>query len=147
MAFDAFLKITDGAGHILIQGESTDKVHLNEIVIDSFSWGEANAGQAALQDFEFTAPTSKASPLLMLACATGRRFPEADLTLRKAGGTGQVEFVKIRLLDTQVSSYNVGGNSGDGLPGDQFTIAFGEIDFKYTVARTGEVVEATYQPV
>src|SRR5215475_12689041 len=138
MAFDAFLKITDAAGNILIQGESTDKTHPNEIEIDSFSWGVANTGasssgggtgKASVQDFQFTAPVSKASPNLMLVCATGRHFPEADPTLRKAG----FEFMKIRLDDCLISSYEVGGNASDGQPEDEFSIAFVKIDFTYTV--------------
>jgi type VI secretion system secreted protein Hcp len=146
MAFNAFLKIRDSAGNILIQGESTDKSHPREIVIDSFSWGLASTGGAApaVQDLQLTAPMSKASPNLMLACATGRRFPEADLTLRKATSTGQIEFVKLRFFDALISSYNVGGNHATGLPEDQFSIAFDKIDFLYTVSRTGEMVETSF---
>jgi len=75
MAFGAFLKIEG------IDGESQDKDHKGEIEIDSFSWGVTNTstggggggstGKAVSQDFHFTAPLSKASPNLMLACCTG----------------------------------------------------------------------------
>jgi type VI secretion system secreted protein Hcp len=151
MAFDAFLKIEG------IDGESTDKTHPNEIEIDSFSWGVTNtgsassgggggAGKAVSQDFHFAAGTTKASPNLMLACATGRHFPRATLTCRKAGGSGQVEFLKIKLSDCLISSYSLGGSpSGEApVPEDQFSINFVKIDFLYTVARTGEMVETTF---
>jgi type VI secretion system secreted protein Hcp len=154
MAFDAFLKIRDAAGNILIEGESTDKTHPNEIQIDSFSWGVSNptsvgsggggSGKAVPQDYHFTAPVSKASPNLMLACATGRHLPEADLTLRKAGGPGQVEFVKMRLTDCLISTYAHGGSASDGPPEDSFSIAFAKVEFIYTVARTGEVVDDSF---
>ena len=99
-----------------------------------------------LQDFHFTALTSKASPNLMLACAIGRHFQRATLTCRKAGGSGQVEFLKIKLDDCLVSSYDIGGTPAgqDALPTDQFSLNFVKIDFLYTNARTGETVETTF---
>jgi type VI secretion system secreted protein Hcp len=150
MAFDAFLKIEG------IKGESTDKGHPEEIEISSFSWGVTNtgsagsgggggAGKAVPQDFHFAAALSKASPSLMLACATGRHFPLATLTCRKAGGS-QVEFLKIKLSDCLVSSYSLGGTPhGEApVPTDQFSLNFVKIDFLYTVDRTGEMVESTF---
>ena len=147
MAYDAFLKI-DG-----IDGESQDKVHKGEIEIDSFSWGVTNtgsisggggggAGKAVAQDFHFTSGLSKASPILMLACATGRHSQSATLTLRK----NNVEFLKIKLTDVLVSSYQTGGSShGDGdAPEDQFSLSFVKIDCLYTVRSTGETVETSF---
>jgi type VI secretion system secreted protein Hcp len=150
MAFDAFLKIEG------IDGESQDKNHTGWIEIDSFSWGVTNTGsvggggggggRAVAQDFHFAAPLSKASPSLMLACATGRHFSQATLACRKAGGTNQVEFMKIKLSDCLVSSYQTGGAGGGDspVPEDQFSLNFVKIDFLYTVARTGEMVETTF---
>jgi type VI secretion system secreted protein Hcp len=148
MAFDAFLKV-DG-----IQGESTDKNHPNEIQISSYSWGVSNptsvgsgsggagTGKASFQDVSFSSPVSKAGPNLMLACAIGKHIPSALLTLRKGGGGG-LEFVKIRLQDVLVSSYSDGGDAvHDDRPTDEFSLAFGSIDFTYT-AQTGEVVESS----
>ena len=148
MAFDAFLKIEG------IDGESTDKNHPNEIEIDSFSWGVANtgsgatgggggAGKAVAQDFHFTSGISKASPSLMLACATGRHIQQATLTCRKAGGNG-FEFLKIKLQDCLISSYQTGGSTHDDSPEDSVSISFVKIDFLYSVQRTGETVESTF---
>jgi type VI secretion system secreted protein Hcp len=151
MAFDAFLKIEG------IEGESTDKIHPGEIEISSFSWGVENTatasgggggtGKATPQDFHFNSSVSKASPSLMLACATGRHFQKATLTCRKAGTTSlAAEFIKIRLEDCLISSYDTGGtaNIDEGGPTDQFSINFAKIDFLYTVLKTGEMVEATF---
>jgi type VI secretion system secreted protein Hcp len=151
MAFDAFLKI-DG-----IKGESTDKGHPDEIEIQSFSWGVTNtgsavvgggagAGKAVSQDFAFTALMSKASPQLMLACATGRHIPTATLTCRKAGGTSQAEFLKIKLSEVLVSSYQTGGSAEgqSAVPDDNFSLNFAKVDFIYTVLRSGEMVESTF---
>jgi type VI secretion system secreted protein Hcp len=150
MAFDAFLEI-DG-----IDGESLDKNHTGWIDIDSFSWGVVNtssgavgggggAGKAVAQDFHFGAPLSKASPNLMLACAVGRHFSSAMLTCRKAGGTNQVEFLKIKLSDCLVSSYQLGGvpEGNAPVPEDQFSLNFVKMDVLYTVARTGEMIETS----
>jgi len=145
--FDAFLKIEG------IEGESQDKNHKNEIEIDSYSWGLSNTGtvggggggtgKAVLQDFHFTSKLNKASPKLMLACATGEHIREATLTVRKAGGDG-FEFLKIKLNDILVSSHAPGGEEDNELPTDSFSLNFVKIDFLYTVQKTGEVVDAQF---
>jgi type VI secretion system secreted protein Hcp len=136
MAFDAFLKIEG------IEGDSTDRGHKGEIEILSWSWGETNtgtsstgggggAGKVSMQDFHFTMQVSKASPDLMLACATGKHFKEATLTARKAGERQQ-EFLKITLSDVLVSSYQTDGNTKDKdvpLPVDQIALNFAKIEF------------------
>ena len=76
----------------------------------------------------------------MLACATGRHFQKATLTCRKAG----FEFVKIRLDDLLVSSYDIGGDDSAEAPTDQFSLNFVKIDFLYSVQRTGETVETSF---
>jgi len=158
MAFDAFLKIVG------IEGESTDKAHPKEIEIESFSWGESNttsaagggggsAGKTVIQDIHFTMPVSKASPSLMLACATGRHLQSATLSCRKAGGN-HFEFMKITLDDVIVSSYQVGAHvidqgfsllgGAEDRPTDQLSLNFVKIDFLFAVEQTGEVVESTF---
>jgi type VI secretion system secreted protein Hcp len=150
MAFDAFLKIEG------IEGETTDKTHPGEIAVSSFSWGVANAGggstgggggagRPVLQDFSFSMTTSKASPNLMLASATGKHFPSAALTLRRGG----FEFLKIKLADCLVSGYQLAGDNTESSedpdsPHDSMTINFVKIDFLYTVQRTGETVETSF---
>ena len=154
MAFDAFLKIEG------IDGESSDKTHKGEIEIESFSWGAANpasassgggagSGKVSVQDFHFTMAMTKASPALILACAKGTHYPTATLTCRKAGGS-QVEFLKIKLADILVSSFQNGGlGQGsdikqDELPLDQLSLNFVKIDFLYTVDKTGETTQAAF---
>jgi hypothetical protein len=97
-----FLKL-DG-----IQGESKDARHAGEIELESFSWGEANVGAGAaggggggagkvhVDDLHVVTRTSKASPALFLACASGQHFKQAVLTARRAGKAPQ-EFLVIRL--------------------------------------------------
>lgn len=132
-AADYFLKI-DG-----IVGDSVDRRHQGEIDIESFSWGVSNpatvgspgtgagAGKASVQDMHVTALFGKASPQLFQACATGKHFPTATLTARKAG-RDQQEFLKIEMKDVLVSSYQTGGS--DSTPTDQFSLSFASATFR-----------------
>jgi type VI secretion system secreted protein Hcp len=133
MAADYFLRI-DG-----IPGESTDAKHKGEIAVLSFSWGESQtaspsgggggAGKVDMGPLHVTALTSKASPPLLLACATGQHLKSATLTGRKAGGKGQLEFLTFSLSDVLVSSYHVSG--GDDAALDQVSLDFGKILVEY----------------
>ena len=135
-AVDYFLKI-DG-----IDGESTDSKHKGEIDVESFSWGETNsgthaggggggAGKVAMQDFHFVMRNNKATPKLMLACATGEHIKKAVLVCRKAG-KDQQEFLKVTMSDLLVSSYQTGGSGhGDIVPTDQVSLNFAKIEFEY----------------
>ena len=84
MAFDAFLKIEG------IEGESTrqdpqgrDRDLVVQLGRDQYrhrrrAAAAAAPGRPSVQDFHFTMAMSKASPNLMLACATGKHYPEGD---------------------------------------------------------------------
>ena len=134
MASDYFLKIEG------IDGESTDDKHKNEIEILSYSWGETQAGtygagggggagKVSMNDFSFTMLANKASPKLMLACATGDHIKSAKLTLRKAGGEQQ-EYMTITFTDLLVSSYQTGGGGGE-IPAESISLNFGKVEFEY----------------
>jgi type VI secretion system secreted protein Hcp len=134
-AVDYFLKI-DG-----IDGESTDDKHKNEIDVQSWSWGENNsgthaggggggAGKVVMQDFHFVMKVNKATPKLVLACATGQHIKEATLVCRKAGGDQQ-EYMKIKFSDLLVSSFQTGGSQGEVVPVDQISMNFSKIEFEY----------------
>lgn len=135
MATDFLLEI-DG-----IKGESSDKAFKGLIEIESFSWGCSNAGahasgsgggagKVSYQDIHFTTHVNKASPLLMLSCATGKHHAKAVLHVRKQGGDQQ-EYYTITLTDCLVSSYQSGGHTGSGVPTDQFALNFAKIEFEY----------------
>jgi type VI secretion system secreted protein Hcp len=136
MAVDFFLKI-DG-----VSGESVDAKHKGEIELESFSWGETNqgsphtgsgsgAGRVQMQDLHFVMRVNKASPTLMLACATGKHLKQAILAVRRAGKT-QLEFLVFKFTDLLVSSFQTGGSAhGDEGPIDQISFAFGKIELEY----------------
>jgi type VI secretion system secreted protein Hcp len=137
-----FLKV-DG-----IPGESKDAKHKDEIDVLAFSWGVGQAGSAStgggggagkavFDDLLVVARTSKASPLLWLACASGTHIKTAVLTGRKAGKASQ-EFLTIVITDVLVSSYEVDG-SDDDPPLDQASFSYGKIETHYTPAdKTGK---------
>jgi type VI secretion system secreted protein Hcp len=154
---DHFLKI-DG-----IEGESLDAKHKNEIELTSWSFGATQSGSFAhgsgggvgkvhMQDFHFTMPISKASPKLLLACATGEHIKKAVLTARKAGKEQQ-EYMKITFSDLLVSSYQTGGAGGGseyggGLPVDSISINFAKFEVEYKAqeasGQLGGVIKAGY---
>lgn len=149
---DYFLKI-DG-----IPGESQAEKHKDEVDVLSWSWGETQsgtfavgggggAGKVAMQDFNFVMTANKASPKLMLACATGQHIPKATLSCNKAG-KGAQEYMKITFSDLLVSSYQVGGSSGDVVPVDQISLNFSKIEYEYkpqtSAGGAGGTVKASF---
>jgi type VI secretion system secreted protein Hcp len=133
---DYFLKIEG------IKGESQDSKHKDEIEIESFSWGAVNmgtashgggmgAGRVQFQDFNFTMRVNKASPDLMMYCATGTHVKSALLTCRKAG-KDQQEYLKVTFSDLLISSYQTNGTGSAGvIPMDQVAFNFSKIEYAY----------------
>ena len=148
MAFDAFLKLTG------IVGESTDAKHKDEIEVLSYSFGASNgtnagaggggAGKVQFQDFHFVSRLQSSSPQLFLACASGQHIKEATLTVRKAGGEQQ-EFLKLRMSDVFVASFQQGGSpdSGDSLPIEQVSINYSKLDIDYSKVDSKGGIEGT----
>lgn len=134
--YEYFLKIGD------VKGESRDAKHKDEIDVLSWSWGETQAGTATarggltagrvqFRDVSITAKMSKASPVLLEACAMGRHYPQAVLTARKAG-KWQQEFYMMKFYDVVVTSYQLGGSAtGKEDLIDQFTFNFGKVAIEY----------------
>lgn len=136
MALKIFLKL-DG-----IQGESTDKKHKDEIDVRSWTWGMVqqlfhdgggggtSAGKAKFEDLQFSHRIDKASPAIMLACASGKHLKDATLTMRKAGKT-PLEFLVIKLMGVLVTSVRDAGD--EGMPGthETVTLNFAKVDLEY----------------
>ena len=129
MAVDMFLKL-DG-----IKGESQDSKHKDEIEIVSFSWGlnqqvatagGAAAGKVSALDFSIVKQLDAATPQLIEMACQGEHLGSGLLTLRKAGGEQQ-DYLKIKLTDILISSYQTGGSSA-GLPAESISFSFGNIE-------------------
>jgi type VI secretion system secreted protein Hcp len=135
-ATDFFLKIEG------VEGESSDAKHKGEIDLESWSWGQAQSGshhsgggggsgKVTMHDFHAVMKHNRASPRLMIACATGEHFKKAVVTCRKAGKEQQ-EYLKITLHGLLVSSYQTSGAGHGGIvPTDNFSLNFTKIEFEY----------------
>lgn len=131
MAVDMFLKI-DG-----VDGESSSNKHKGEIELLSFSWGIQNqtsntgggagAGKPVVQDFTVVKEVSNSSPHLMEKCCTGQHIPSVQLTL--ASKETRQEYLKIKLEDVLITSYQTGG-SGGAAPMDQVSFSFRRVDIQ-----------------
>jgi len=135
MAGDMFLML-DG-----IKGESADDKHKGEIDIESFSWGLSQSGSGSrgsgmgtgkvdIADITFQKHVDKASPTLMLACANGKHITKGKLTLRKAG-ENPLEYLTVDLESILVSSYQVGGSNGGGIPTESISLNFVKVKTEY----------------
>lgn len=141
-----------------IKGESTDDRHRGSIEIQSFSWGLSNSGTTAagggggtgkvsFQDFHFTTKLGKASPQLIMACATGQHIKSAKLFVRKQG-TEQLDYYVITLSDCLVSSFQQGGSGSgaaggvDAVPSEQISLYFNSVAVEHK-ADDGSVTTGT----
>jgi type VI secretion system secreted protein Hcp len=136
MAVDMFIKIGD------LKGESKDSTHKQQIDVLAWSWGLSNSGSAHMgggagagkvnvQDLSFTKYIDLSSPDLMLACCNGKHFPEATLTVRKAGEK-PLEYLKIKLTEVLVTSVSTGGSGGEDRLTENVTLNFAKVNIDYT---------------
>jgi type VI secretion system secreted protein Hcp len=136
MAVDMFFKIGS------VKGDSVGDGHKDEIDVLAWSWGLSQSGSMHLsrgggsgkvnvQDLSFTKYVDKASPALMQYCCKGDHFPEALLTVRKAGGS-PIEYLKIHLKEVLVASVSTGGSGGEDRLTENITLNFAKVKMSYT---------------
>lgn len=141
---DYYLQITG------IAGESKEAKHKDWIDVLSWSFGASNpgqivagggagAGKVTMSDFNFMAMTSKASPKLFLACATGQRLQEARLSAVKSGAMQQ-EYLRWTFSDVLVSSYQTSGSGGD-VSADSVSLAFSKVKVEYSAQKADGSLE------
>jgi type VI secretion system secreted protein Hcp len=135
-ATDCFLKIEG------VVGASLDERHRDEIPLTGFSWEEKNnsvstgpgggSGKVAMDGFHFTMTASKASPVLMLMAANGRRVGQAVLSCRRAGA-GQFDMLTWTLTDVSVTAFQTAwvSSNGNAEPVDQVALGFSRIAYEY----------------
>lgn len=136
MAVDMFIKIGDAGG------ESADNKHSGEIDVLSWNWGMSQSGtghigggsgsgKVSVQDVTLTKYVDKSSPNLMLACCNGKHYPEALLTVRKAG-ENPLEYLKIKMTDVLISSVSTGGSGGEDRLTENVSLNFVKVEVTYT---------------
>lgn len=137
MAIDMFIKVDD------IEGESQGAGHAKEIDVLAWSWGASQSGNAhmsagaggrgkvSVQDLSFTKYIDSATPALLQKCFDGRHIAEAELVVRKAGGTA-MEYLKITMRDVMVSSVSTGGSGGEDRLTENVTLNFSKVTLAYS---------------
>lgn len=138
MAFDGFLKIPS------ISGESRDLKHKDWIEVMSFTWGisssytgptgsSTQSNRVDVNNFVVTKTADRASPLLMLACATGQTLDPIRLELCRATKDKQ-KYMEFKLSNAVVISVTPGGEAGgkEALPVEEVTFNYQKIDVIYT---------------
>ena len=101
-ASDIFAKIGD------IKGESPDDKHKDQIEVLSWSWGVTGAQRKTpLCPHEFTINKSldRSTPPLISATAQGTVFPQASVSVRKAGSLEE-DYLTITLTNAVITSYD-----------------------------------------
>src|SRR5260370_30143280 len=148
MAVDMFLKIDD------LKGESQDHKHPHEILVLSWSWGMSQSGsthagpgggsgKVNVQDLSFTKHIDDSTPNLMQFCCNGSHFKSALLTVRKAGGKDQVEYLKIKLQDIIISAVSTGGSGGEVRITENATLNLAKFNRTYTPPTTTAAAAAS----
>jgi len=132
VADDLFLKI-DG-----VPGESVDKLHPNEIVLESYKTGvvqsKTRRGEVNAEATEFTAVayTNSASPTLYAMAANGTRIASIVLSVRGQSGKSPIDYLKITLRNALVTSVNLGGEAGSERASDTYSFGgYSEIEVEY----------------
>ena len=136
MTVDMFMKIEG------VEGEARDHEHKDSIDVLAWSWGMSQsgtthigggsgAGKVSVQDISFTKYIDKSTHALMLACCNGKHYPEAKLTVRKAG-ENPVEYLKITMNDLIITSVSTGGSGGEDRLTENVTLNFAKVKVEYS---------------
>ena len=122
-----------------VDGEATHKDHKGEIELLSWNWGVAQSsglagggsgkGKAEPGELSFVHLYDKASPVLAKQCVSGKHFPTATLTARKAG-EGQKDFLKITLKEVLITAVQPAGSSGGEIT-ESVSCSYKDVEFEY----------------
>jgi type VI secretion system secreted protein Hcp len=142
-----FLRLGD------ILGSSEAKAHMGEIEVESFHWdvaaevashggGGAGAGRVEVHGLDVVAESSKASPAIFLACASGRHLVDAVLTGQRTTGKGATTTVLvITLRGVTVTGYEQTSVAGE-VATDVFALDFEQVELTVDGVTTGWDVRA-----
>ena len=138
-----FLKFDD------LPGESLDQDHKHWIEVDGVDWalsagevdsfGRPRGGSHA--DFAVVKSLDKSSPILSLACVSGRHYPSAILEFTRRLGERSVVYHRISLSEVRVSGIAVEAASSMGSKPDpiawreKLRLSFDEIVWEYYEVR------------
>jgi type VI secretion system secreted protein Hcp len=64
-------------------------------------------------------------------CASGKHVDKVKLTVRKAGGESQVEYMIINLQEVLITSLSTGGSGSDDRLTENVTLNFAKVEVEY----------------
>ncbi|MGJ8694832.1 MAG: Hcp family type VI secretion system effector [Verrucomicrobiaceae bacterium] len=125
-------------------GDGFIKIEYYKIEIDR----SGPNGAAAFKNVVVALPMEKASPNLMLSCATGAVLKNATLYVTRTGSDGtENTFLKIEFTKVVIDSYRTTGDGGDDRPVDEVTLGYTEVEWTYNVRDAGgKVIEVIKTP-
>jgi type VI secretion system secreted protein Hcp len=130
---ETFLSFTGGVRNAIllslpgVTGDSTIKGHKGNIELQSMSFA---ASKPKTGEIIIVKHFDKSSPTLFKAVATGKHFPTATITHRKAGG-GQQEYLTFSMTNVSVTSVKNVGSPSDPRPQEQLTLTFGKVNVEF----------------
>ena len=98
-------------------------------------------GKVNIQDLSLTKFVDKATPPILLKCASGAHIDQAVLVVRRPGDR-PVEFIKITLFDVLVSAVSTGGSEGENRLTENVTLNFAKVRMEYIPIKEDGTVEA-----
>jgi type VI secretion system secreted protein Hcp len=134
-----------GEIRVIIPGV-TDSMPDGAIIADSFQWGVAPAPSTSghssgvkVHDFVIKKMVDAASPSFFLNCVTGQHYPKVMIEMRKAGGSTSSVFLQFTLTDVLVSSLDLGGSRGSGVPEETMSLNYAAIEIQYQQQKPSEL--------
>lgn len=143
MSLDSFLYLSNN-----IKGEAQDDKHKGDqgwIDILSWDWGMTQSGtthmgmgggggKVDVGDITITKYVDRATHDLVSRCCSGEHIEKGEIHVRKSGGKAPIDYLKIKLEDIMITSYQTGG-SKDGLDRVQetLTLNFRRFEVIYTM--------------
>jgi type VI secretion system secreted protein Hcp len=164
MAFDAFLWFPSAATGATLtpKGETTDRAFAPKFAfeITSFQFGAKNnvkitsgkmgagAGKAEFDSFVIEKNIDTGSPVLFLACATGKHIPAAYLAMRKAGGIPDAQgiqpvYLLYKFLLVFIEEVAWSASSGADIPKETVTFQYGAMQINYKMQTSGGTTAPT----
>jgi len=127
-----------------IDGESSDKRHLKEIDVESFSWGASGgrlgfaeggvkiSAPAEVRDIEFLKAVDRSSPTLYMFLFKSTTIRTAVLTIRKPGKV-PIPFLILRFKNLRIADLSTTGGSASGdVPVERLKLGFESVQIEYT---------------
>lgn len=128
----------------LVRGEVSDPAHDGEMAVEDWSWGmssgsamgDGKAARTALSELRVVRWVDAASTALMSVMRSNELIKRAVLTVRKAGGTGPIDYFVLTIERGRITSYDVSTSDEPGTLRESLTIAFEKIEIQYSKQST-----------